>query len=424
MPMPLTRCYFVVAAVTGSLLVRAAVAQSQPDTSRSVAFLNARIYPSPEAAPIASGIIVITRGVITGLGARGSLRIPPDARRVDCTGKVIVAGFWNSHVHFTEPRWAGADTLSASVLTAQLESMFTRYGFVRVLDTGSPLRNTLALRRRVDQGEVLGPGIRTTGPGFVPPDASPFYIRPDRLPELRSPAEARTQVSRRIRDGADAIKLFTGSFAAPTRIVPMPLAIVRAATAAAHRQHRLVLAHPSNDAGLAAALNGGVDVLAHTTPDGGPWDTALIARMKRAHMALVPTLKLWTFELYRRGVDSATVQRALQVAVDQLKAYSGSGGEVLFGTDVGYMTDYDPTDEYRYMQRAGMSFRQILAALTTAPARRFRWGERTSGRLEAGKNADLVLLDADPATDIEALSRVRSVWRHGREIYARPGGNH
>ena len=81
------------------------------------------------------------------------------------------------------------------------------------------------------------------------------------------------------------------------------------------------------------------------------------------------------------------------------------------------MTDYDPTDEYRYMDRAGMSFRQILAALTTAPARRFGRGERATGRLVPGMDADLVLLDADPATDIRALSRVRSVWRQGRMIY-------
>jgi imidazolonepropionase-like amidohydrolase len=224
-------------------------------------------------------------------------------------------------------------------------------------------------------------------------------------------------VSRRIRDGADAIKLFTGSFAAPTRIVAMPLGIVRAATAEAHRRHRLVVAHPSNDAGLRAALDGGVDVLAHTTPDGGPWGPALIGRMRRAHLALIPTLKLWAFELSRRGVDSARAQTFLRVALDQLRAYSQSGGEILFGTDVGYMTEYDPTDEYRYMERAGMSFRQILAALTTAPARRFGEVRRTTGRLEPGMNADLVLLDADPTTDIRALSRVRSVWRRGRVIY-------
>jgi imidazolonepropionase-like amidohydrolase len=409
--------WLTVVALAGLLAIRPVAAQSPPDTTRPVALLNARIYRSPEAAPLDSGVILITRGMITAVGARRSVSIPPDASLVDCSGGVIVAGLWNSHVHFTEPHWAGADTLPAPALTAQLERMLTRYGFVRVLDTGSLLQNTLALRRRIDLGEVLGPAIRTTGSGFVPPDASPFYILPDRLPELRSPAEARTLVSRRIRDGADAIKLFTGSFAAPTRIVPMPLDIVRAASAEAHRHHRLVVAHPSNDAGLAAALDGGVDVLAHTTPDGGPWDAALIARMRRAHLALIPTLKLWTFELSRRGVDSSSAQKFLRVAVDQLRAYSRSGGEVLFGTDVGYMTDYDPTDEYRYMERAGMSFPQILAALTTAPARRFGGGERATGRLAPGMDADLVLLDADPATDIRALSRVRSVWRQGRMIY-------
>jgi imidazolonepropionase-like amidohydrolase len=197
----------------------------------------------------------------------------------------------------------------------------------------------------------------------------------------------------------------------------LPVSVVRAATGEAHRLHRLVVAHPSNDAGLAAALDGGVDVLAHTTPDGGPWDAALIGRLKRARLALIPTLKLWKFELSRRGVDSANAQEFLQVAVEQLRAYSEAGGEILFGTDVGYMTDYDPSDEYRYMEQAGMSFRQILVALTTAPARRFGRVERTSGRLEPGMEADLVLLNADPATDIRALTRVRSVWRQGRVIY-------
>jgi imidazolonepropionase-like amidohydrolase len=409
--------WYLVAALAGSFPIRSVTAQGAPDTTRVVALLNARIYRSPEAAPLDSGVILISRGVITAVGSGPSVKIPPNASMVDCSGAVILPGFWNSHVHFTEPHWAGADTLPASALTTRLQNMLTRYGFVRVLDTGSPLQNTLALRRRIDRGEVFGPAIRTTGPGFVPRGATPFYILPDRLPELDSPADATARVAARIREGAGAIKLFTGSFASPTRIVPLPVSVVRAATDEAHRQHRLVVAHPSNDAGLAAALDGGVDVLAHTSPDGGPWDAALIGQMKRAHLALIPTLKLWTFELSRRGVDSASVQKVLQVAVDQLQAYSGSGGEILFGTDVGYMTDYDPSDEYRYMERAGMSFRQILVALTTAPARRFGRDQRASGRLEPGMEADLVLLNADPAIDIRALSRVRSVWRQGRVIY-------
>ncbi len=80
------------------------------------------------------------------------------------------------------------------------------------------------------------------------------------------------------------------------------------------------------------------------------------------------------------------------------------------------MTDYDPTDEYVYMQRAGMSYERILAALTTAPAARFGAATRT-GRLAPGLDADIVVLDGDPPRDIRALARVRTTLRGGRVLH-------
>jgi len=389
------------------------------DTTHILALVGGKIYGSPDSAPLDDGVVLVRDGLIAAVGRRDAVPIPAGAEVLECSGAVIVAGFWNSHVHFTEPHWNGADTLPAPSLTRHLREMLTQYGFVRVLDTGSWLANTLALRRRIDSGEVAGPAILTTGPGFVPRHASPFYILPARLPDLESPADAKAQVASRLQEGADAIKLFTGSVASPALVVPMPLAVVRAATMEAHRHGRLVLAHPTNNDGLEAALEGGVDILAHTTPDGGPWEPRLPERMKRARLALIPTLKLWTFELVRKGADQATIQRFLSVAIGQLRGYAERGGEILFGTDVGYMTEYDPTDEYLYMQRAGMSFRQILAALTTAPANRFGEPGRTTGRLERGLEADIVVLEGDPAQDIRALARVRYALRQGRQVYAR-----
>jgi imidazolonepropionase-like amidohydrolase len=391
-----------------------------PDTAHVLAVVGGRIYQSPDAATIDDGVLVIRDGLILAIGRRGAVSIPAGAQVLDCSGLVIVPGFWNSHVHFSEGRWIGADSIPALSLSRQLREMLTRYGFVHVLDTGSILANTLALRRRIDSGEVPGPAILTTGPGFVPQHGSPFYILPAKLPELQSAAAATTQVASRLQEGADAIKLFTGSVASPTRVVPMPLAVVRAATAEAHRHGRLVLAHPTNNAGVQVAVEGGVDVLAHTTPDGGPWEPGLADRMKRSRMALIPTLRLWKFELARKGADSITIERFLGVAVAQLHTYVEDGGEILFGTDVGYMTEYDPTDEYLYMQRAGMPFRQILAALTTAPARRFGVPARTSGSLRPGMEADMVVLEGDPAIDIRALTRVRYTLRKGTPIYSRP----
>jgi imidazolonepropionase-like amidohydrolase len=380
--------------------------------------VGAKIYPSAQARPIDDGIIIIEDGHIVKLGERGAVPIPRGSDVLDCSGLVIVPGFWNSHVHFTEEHWSGADTASAASLTRHLREMLTRYGFVHVLDTGSWLANTQALRRRIESGELPGPAILTTGPGFVPENASPFYILPAKLPELRTAEDAGVEVAARIRDGADAIKLFTGSVASPTRVVLMPVDIVRAATREAHRQGKLVLAHPTNNPGAQAALDGGVDVLAHTTPDGGPWDSALAERMKRAGMALIPTLELWKFELSRKGADSLAVERFLAVAIEQVRAFAAQGGEILFGTDVGYMTVYDPTDEYRYMQRAGLSFRQVLTTLTTAPARRFGVAGHTAGTLEPGQDADLVVLEGNPERDIGALARVRRVYRKGQPIFA------
>ena len=104
-----------------------------------------------------------------------------------------------------------------------------------------------------------------------------------------------------------------------------------------------------------------------------------------------------------------------KLALGQLREYAGAGGQILFGTDVGYI-DYDPTDEYVLMQRAGMTFSAILDSLTTAPAARFALSERT-GRVLVGMDADLTVLDADPAADIKAFATVRYVLRAGRIIY-------
>jgi imidazolonepropionase-like amidohydrolase len=88
---------------------------------------------------------------------------------------------------------------------------------------------------------------------------------------------------------------------------------------------------------------------------------------------------------------------------------------VLFGTDVGYVADFDTAEEFEQMGRAGMDYRQILTTLTTAPAARF--GARAKGRIERGMAADLVVLAGDPAADLRAFSTVRLTIRGGRVVF-------
>lgn len=397
------------------------VAAPAADAARVTALVGGRVQVSPDAAAIDDGVVLMEGRVITAVGTRAEVAVPRGATIVDCAGATVIAGFWNSHVHFTQPVWADAATAPAERLDEALRAMLTSYGIVRVLDTGSLPTNTVALRRRIESGEIAGPAIMMASGSLVPEGGSPYYVLPARLPEATDRATTTAIVETVLDGGADGIKLFTGSWASRQSIVVMPIDLVRAATDAAHRRGKFVIAHPSNSAGARVAIEGGVDILAHTFPselDRRPWDRALPPMMGERGMALVPTLKLFPYELRKAGLPAEVVQIVLGFAQAQLRAFVDLGGEVLFGTDVGYMTDYDPRDEYVYMQEAGLSYAQILASLTTAPARRL--GGARAGRLAPGADADVVVVNGAPERDIRALGDVRYTIRAGRTIYRKP----
>ena len=180
-------------------------------------------------------------------------------------------------------------------------------------------------------------------------------------------------------------------------------------------------APPIDDAtilpGLDVAIDAGVDILAHAAPMAGPWDNAFVARMQGHHMALVPTLTLFGVEAQKFGQSEADAARDMQIAQQQLRAFRQAGGEVLFGTDVGYTEAYDTSEEFRLMRGAGFGFREILTSLTTEPARRFGHSDR-KGQIAPGMDADIVVLSADPAQDIEALARVRQTIRTGEVTFS------
>jgi imidazolonepropionase-like amidohydrolase len=176
-----------------------------------------------------------------------------------------------------------------------------------------------------------------------------------------------------------------------------------------------VFAHPTSMEGATIAIDAGVDVLAHTNSDG--WEPSLIEHMIAADVALVPTLKLWLSEAAREDIPENEAQAFVQIGIDELAAFAAAGGRVLFGTDVGYMPDYDTADEYRLMARAKLSPMAILAALTTSPAAEFG-EEARRGRVAPGLDADLVVLGADPAKDVASFANVRYTIRGGRVIYS------
>jgi imidazolonepropionase-like amidohydrolase len=379
-----------------------------PAFSSDLAITGAKVFPSPDAAPISNANVIVANGIITGVESMDFT--PSGVPKLTCTGCFVFAGFWNSHVHFTEPKWADAATKPSSVLTKDFQAMLTRSGFTTVVDLASDIRSTSALRHRIDSGEVLGPRIFTAGSGLYPPNGVPYYLNDlpaevrASLPQPSTPAEATAIVKRNIAAGADVLKLFTGSYVSRGHIKPMPLDVARAAVAVAHANHQIAFAHPSNLEGVRIAMDSGVDVLAHAPDTVDGVDDALLAELVAHHMSMIPTLKLFS------GDDAIARIRAIVLKFHQL------GGPLIFGTDTGFVTDYDLTDEYRQLSLAGISFKDVLAMLTTAPVKRF--GLEDEGRVAVGQRGDLTVLSADPSSQgLTAFTQVRYVIRAGRIIY-------
>jgi imidazolonepropionase-like amidohydrolase len=380
----------------------------------TLALQHARICTSPTVPPIEDGTVILRDGLIAAVGPQ--LAVPSDATVLPCNGCTVMAGFWNAHVHFTEPKWNLAEWKSDDLLNAQLADMFLSRGFTTVIDVGSNPADTFAIRRRIERVQLKGPYIYSSGPPLYPPNGVPFYIKESAplwlqwmLPQPASPDAARRIVRRGLASGADLTKLFTGSWVQRGHVLPMPLDIARAAVEESHLNGKLVFAHPSNLAGMRVAIDSGVDVLAHAADDTRGVNEALLSGAIHKNMAMIPTLKMFTTTV---TADS----HYMDPICAEVRQFHELGGQLIFGTDVGYMTDYSTDREFVELGKSGLDWKDILAMLTTNPSARMGVSN-VKGTVTPGKLADLTILSADPAQDLTNFSRVEMVIRSGRVIW-------
>ena len=371
--------------------------------------MRVNVYSAPDTPARRDVTVVIRHGLITGVGTH--LHVPRGVEKISCQGCFVVAGFWNAHVHFMEPKWNDAANQPADKLTGQMGDMVTHSGFTTVVDTGSDGENTIAMRRRVESGEVVGPRIITAGIPLFPAHALPYYL--DVLPadvrarmaQPETAADAATVVDKNRAAGYDIVKLFTGSIVGSNHIITMQVPIARAAVEEAHRYGQLVFSHASNLEGTKVAMEAGVDVLAHTPELTSGIDEAMLRRIVAQHMTIIPTLKLFS-----RDDDIAKI-RELDYRFHQL------GGRLVYGTDTGFLPDYDQNEEFLQLTQAGFGFRDVLAMLTTAPAELFHLSRR-EGKVLPGMRGDLTVLSEDPASGrLEAFTKVKYTIRGGNVIW-------
>ena len=211
-----------------------------PATAADLAIVNAKVYPSPDAQPLADTTVVMRDGRIIAVGPSSKVRPDKSAQVIDGHGMVVVAGLWNSHVHLFLPSMSQPSSQNAGPLSGELEAMLTRWGFTTVFDIASLPGQAIDLRRRIAAGEVRGPNILTVDAPFFPDKGTPVYAREllkgQPSLEVTTPASGAERARKQLRAGADGVKIFAGAIVGgDIGVLPMPLDMARAVVAEAHR---------------------------------------------------------------------------------------------------------------------------------------------------------------------------------------------
>jgi imidazolonepropionase-like amidohydrolase len=376
---------------------------------------------------IARADIWVDHGAIQAVGAHISAPAPLRARAIDGTGKTLVPGLIDAHVHTM-----GSPDFLRSALAL---------GVTTEIDMGAAPQFAVQVERAQAAGEDLGlADLRSSGTQPTAPYGhGTEYGHP--VPTLSTPDEAQAFVDARIAEGADFIGeiIYDDGSAYGLRFPTLDKPTLAAVIAAAHRRGKLAVVHTLSRDAAKDALAAGADGLVHLFADAAP-DDELVA-LARAHRAFViPTLSVLAamtgvstgpalardprFEPYLTPTaiaDLGTILpahagdfRHAQVAARQLAA---AGVPILAGTDAhnpGTAHGASLHGELALLVDAGLTPQQALAAATSVNATAFRLDDR--GRIGAGKRADLVLVDGDPTVDIGALARIAAVWKLGVRV--------
>ncbi len=373
-------------------------AETHPAAGNAIVLMDGLLIDGTGAPAVYDAVVVIQDGLISDIGGMAEVRIPAESLRIDVSGKSILPGFINAHVHnayneFNLRAWA-------------------RSGVTAVRDLGGNPQNDLFAFRDSVRDDPLCARLVAAGPMVTVPGGYPTvpWGSPGALP-ITSPDDARTKINRLLDDGADVIKIALESGKSFDLSIPMlTLDAARTIVDVAHSRGTVVSAHVLTSNDLEHALNAGVDDIAHMIWDS-PED-GQIERVKNDGVYWVPTLELWY------AVNPSLGDAAMQ----NLSRFVRAGGQVALGTDYdGYDSPFDlgmPMREIRWMLTAGMTPLQIVVAATRNAARVCNL-EDSIGTLEKGKSADLFIVDGNPLEDVNVLSNLRMVINRGEIIYRR-----
>jgi imidazolonepropionase-like amidohydrolase len=398
----------LLAAVCGFVAVGAAGAQD-------LVISNARILDGA-GGEIANGTIVVEDGVIRSVGAGAA---PSGAANViDAGGRTVMPGFIDAHRHL-------------GAAPPELMKSFIDAGFTTVLDALGDVPALAEVRRKIDAGEIVGPRLKLSGlvpvnGTAMPGGGDPARHDPARIPlderdpvAATPPDQARAMVDRLAEQGADNIKIVL--VASPKGDdVPTLLAI----SDEAHKKGLRMITHTTSVVDAVEAAEGHTDLFAHTPHIGWVDEGGALEKIAAAGVPMVTTLGVFT--PFFDGTDEHdaifrdygpfpwdTLHSAGQGPVNERLLFN-AGVVIGYGTD----TSFPPRDSLRHELRALSSVfsPKELVTILTKNAAICADVDDVTGTIEAGKQADLVMVDGDPLTDVFAVLDVRLVVKGGNVV--------
>ena len=438
----------------GLALALAGCGQSAPpedEAPGALALVGAQLIDATGGPPVADSVVVVSDGRIESAGPRDTTPVPDGAETLDLTGKTIIPGLVNLHVHYREGpeeiEWQFRSQLHYGVTTS------------RSIGSDSPERVAHLLE---SAGRPDAPRTYTAGTGFSYPGG--FNAAGRNAPTTEE--EARELVRNQIALGVHFIKMWVNEVAEPGLKIPPE---IRAAIIdEAIRNGAIPAAHIDDEADGRQLIEAGLRDFLHTTvltfgpgagvPMDDPEPSAEFIQMCLDNdVYFTPTLSIvqnrWhfaerpellddpelraAFNLYNPDALAAwddparraevmedpgfeDRKAAFQQLLDFVKTMHDAGVAVALGNDAGTPNvpfGWGMHHEMEMYVEAGLTpMDAIVAATATGAAQMPPVGEADFGTLEAGKVADLIVLNADPLADIRNTLEIDRVMRLGEWV--------
>lgn len=405
---------------------------------------NARLIDGTGAPPQDGAGLLIEGDTIVRAG-----RIPPgdepkgpEVEVVDLGGRTMIPGLVEAHIHLSYNNVKAVADLDlncppeySTLVSAKNAELALRCGYTAARSAGSVHAVDVALKRAINEGLYPGPRLLAAGRDICATggmaDWNPSYLKlgMEGLALIADgPEQVRAAVRRVIKDGADVVKCYIGGDAllphTPIGDCTYTVEEVRALVAEAHMRGRMASAHVRGERSSQIAAEAGVDSIEHATYA----NDATLRMIADKGLFLVPGLR-YLYSIIENGprfgitedlIAPTGLRDEIKQAADTYRRAKELGIRLCPGGDFGFA--WNPHGEYAkdiqvFVDVIGFSALEAIVAATRHGAELMRMQDRI-GTLQAGKLADLVVVNGDPLKDIAVLQdRARlSVMKGGQFV--------